>query len=524
MPKPNLSKTTNFLDQIEFENDFGQEPIGVGRFTEDKAVVGVFSMAIAFVGWTITPPLAVIVALVWWNDVKSLDGGSSPERKKRLPVVDTTAEEVYDDEEEDYYEEPVSYVQDEPKREKQAPRKESARKAPARASESVEVEETPSTSEWQWGEDGEPNIQDIPRRSCRQKSTEPRRESNIPIPQLPQVTTSTRKELIERLKQDCPALLRIVKDYQPIRLVGMQRTGKTTWAIIFGLLRMVLFSDHRVLASTIHNEKENQYPNVFDTVGLCSDGSRDYVGVRDAWNELYDKIEDGCMEPITYFWDEFGLQDLALAKAIGGRKPDKSSMQQAQEEVGVLMTSGMRESAKHNKSLVFLVHGETAAFLPGVEGLVKVFLNGTVRVETIGEPVEDEDGLAKLQPTGKFTITYLDKAKTTESGQIPEWLTQEYLLGLLGNPIVDKTKSPKKSEEGFTVSDGLKEPFKTIYSFAKQQGDWITARDIQRKEFAVLKGKPVKTIRQYLGLMHDMELGEIDEQDKSDSAVGFLAK
>jgi hypothetical protein len=42
---------------------------------------------------------------------------------------------------------------------------------------------------------------------------------------------------------------------------------------------------------------------------------------------------------------------------------------------------------------------------------------------------------------------------------------------------------------------------------------------------AVLKGKSVKNIRQYLGLLADKGLGEIDDKDgdkpKSDSAVGF---
>jgi hypothetical protein len=73
------------------------------------------------------------------------------------------------------------------------------------------------------------------------------------------------------------------------------------------------------------------------------------------------------------------------------------------------------------------------------------------------------------------------------------------------------------------VSDSLAEPLKTIWLFTKEHGDWVTVREIQQKSFAVLKGKSSKQIRQYVGLLADTGLGEIDEQGKSDSAVGFRA-
>jgi hypothetical protein len=515
MLKPNLTKTTNFLDQIEFENDFGQEPIGVGRFTEDKAVVGVFSMALAFVGWTITPPLAVIVALVWWNDVKSLDGGSSPERKKRLPVVDTVAEEVYD-EDEYYYEEPVTPAQEPRRSEKQTPRRESTRKVPTQSSESAQVKETPNSSEWTWGEDGEPDVQDTPRRSRKHKSTEPHRESNIPIPQLPQVTSRAKKELIQRLKEECPALLKMVKSH-PIRAVGIQRTGKTTLVKKLTLLRMVLLPNHRAIASTPHNESGNRYPDVFETVGLRSDGSRDYVSIKREWDALADRIEASEINSITTIWDEFGLLDKAIATAIQGGKPDIKAIQEAQDEICINLTSCLRETMKFGEYPIFIVHGETAKFLPGSKGLVTVFLDGTVRVETIGESVEGDDGLEMIRPTGKFNVTWLDGSK--EFGQIPEWLTEEYLLELLGNPVVQKPQ--KNNPEDFTVSAGLNEPLRTLLQKTKEHGDWITVREIQRLNMSALQGKTANQIHQHLGLLADMKLGEIDEENKSDSAVRF---
>jgi hypothetical protein len=84
-----------------------------------------------------------------------------------------------------------------------------------------------------------------------------------------------------------------------------------------------------------------------------------------------------------------------------------------------------------------------------------------------------------------------------------------------------------ESASGLKVKDvliaNLGEPLKTIWVFAKQQGDWVTVRDIQRKDFATLKGKGSQQIHQYLGLLSDSEYGELDEEGKSHSSVRFKA-
>jgi hypothetical protein len=73
------------------------------------------------------------------------------------------------------------------------------------------------------------------------------------------------------------------------------------------------------------------------------------------------------------------------------------------------------------------------------------------------------------------------------------------------------------------LSDSLGEPLKTIWLMAKERAEWVTVRDIQRKDFAILKGKGSEQIRQYLGLLADSGYGEIDEEGKSNSSVGFKA-
>ncbi len=73
------------------------------------------------------------------------------------------------------------------------------------------------------------------------------------------------------------------------------------------------------------------------------------------------------------------------------------------------------------------------------------------------------------------------------------------------------------------LSDSLGESLKTIWLMAKERAEWVTVRDIQRKDFAILKGKGSEQIRQYLGLLADSGYGEIDEEGKSNSSVGFKA-
>jgi hypothetical protein len=106
-------------------------------------------------------------------------------------------------------------------------------------------------------------------------------------------------------------------------------------------------------------------------------------------------------------------------------------MDQVMEEevLTSVLTSCLRETMKFGEYPIFIVHGETQAFLPGSKGLVTVFLNGTVRVETTGEKVIGDDGLETVKPTGKFKVQWLDGTK--EEGRIPDWLTEGLLIGML---------------------------------------------------------------------------------------------
>jgi hypothetical protein len=243
-----------------------------------------------------------------------------------------------------------------------------------------------------------------------------------PPMQSPAISQSDRAALIARLKEDCPLMLKLVKSH-PIRAVGAQRSGKTTLVKKLCLLRMLLLSGHGVVAATPHYEPENPYPKVFRVAGVDMSGNRDYPAIEAQWDDMASRVESCQTSNQTYVWDEFGLFDKVMPAAEGKDAPPC--------KIKTVLTSCLRETMKFGIYPIFIVHGETAAFLPGSKGLVTVFIGSTVRVETIGEAVEGDDGLETIQPTGKFNVTWLDGTKA--EGQIPAWMTEEYLLSLLGN-------------------------------------------------------------------------------------------
>jgi hypothetical protein len=285
-----------------------------------------------------------------------------------------------------------------------------------------------------------------------------------------EVSPDDRRALIARLKEECPALLKLAKSH-PIRAVGVQRAGKSTLVKLLTLLRMVLIPGHRVVACTPHYEPENSYPNVFKIAGIAKGGQRDYPAIEREWSAMAAGVESCQKANRTYIFDEFGLFDKVMDE----------------ETIKTVLTSSLRESMKFETFPIFILHGETAAFMPGSKGLVTVMLGSTVRLEAIGEPVEDDMGLETIRPTGKFTVTWLNG--TRDEGTVPAWLTEQYLLGLIGNsapipaaPIpcpepdhANRTEKPKAAISVPNPVDSTPELIESDDTIEQQIADFIKA-------------------------------------------------
>ncbi len=218
-----------------------------------------------------------------------------------------------------------------------------------------------------------------------------------------------REELIARLKQEAPKLLRLVKA-PPIRLVGLQRTGKSTFAQRLTLLRMVLLPGHSAAWATPHREADNPVPAILNPVGYTATGAKDYPSIEALWVNTQDRIDQGEQVNMTVVWDEFGgydaFQDVELLKGS--------------------LRSLLREATKHSYHPILIAHGDQASFYPGVTNILSTIKLSTVKVETIGAVADD---FGTMAPTGRATITWLDGS--TSEVTWPAWLTQDYLLGIL---------------------------------------------------------------------------------------------
>jgi hypothetical protein len=115
------------------------------------------------------------------------------------------------------------------------------------------------------------------------------------------------------------------------------------------------------------------------------------------------------------------------------------------------------------------------------------------------------------------------KVAATSQVTTPSTLAEEEAIP--SNPASLNASSEPTSDLKVSdvLADSLAEPLKTIWLFAKERNDWVTVRDIQRRTFAVLKDKSSEQIHRYLGLLADTGYGEIDEEGKSHSSVGFKA-
>jgi hypothetical protein len=100
LEKTNREKLLKIASDLEFENDFGQTPIGLGHITNNQSIIIVFSLVGLFVGTAIAGvPLAVVVLVAGLNDILSINKlGKGQESEAEAPsepeAIEVEASEV----------------------------------------------------------------------------------------------------------------------------------------------------------------------------------------------------------------------------------------------------------------------------------------------------------------------------------------------------------------------------------------------------------------------------------------------
>lgn len=215
--------------------------------------------------------------------------------------------------------------------------------------------------------------------------------------------------LLALLKEQCPELLKLIKS-PPIRLVGLQRTGKSTFARKLALLRVLFMEGHTTIWATPHREADNLVPELLNPIGTTADGAKDFGAIEAHWSATQTAIDKGQQVNLTAVWDEFGSYDSFRNLEL----------------LGPSLRSLLRESTKHGYFPILVIHGDQSLFLPGVKNILSTMQQSTIKVEAIGEQANE---FGEMKPTGEVEVTWLDGAKTRF--KVPEWLSVDYLLSLV---------------------------------------------------------------------------------------------
>ena len=194
---------------------------------------------------------------------------------------------------------------------------------------------------------------------------------------------------------------------------------------------------------------------------------------------------------------------------------------------------GLTKSRKQEMPLTFVSHNNNQTALGGIKGLANLIekmlqleLETNINPETL-QPTASGKARVKLDGSNQWVPVTLPKleSKITNFGESQPTVVQSRIVTEPADKIQQQSEAIASGEPAneLKLSNSLGEPLKTIWLMAKERAEWVTVRDIQRKDFAILKGKGSEQIRQYLGLLADSGYGEIDEEGKSNSSVGFKA-
>jgi hypothetical protein len=311
--------------------------------------------------------------------------------------------------------------------------------------------------------------------------------------------------------------------YPSVLLYGAQGAGKTSTAA--WLIRERIKAGHQVKVLDPHREYGQ-----WDGLECVGDGMD------------YDAIND----ELKAFTDEIKARYKARAKTPNYNPPKLTLVcdefiQWAKKcsHSATFFEESLTDIRKINLHVLFISHARTLTGLGGSSGLAATRDAGLLELELEAQvdPVTKKaspkllgwlkyPGVAMNERQRVAITSWMNGSMDfSKSGAAPTAIQQPVTTADSAaeiQPDNDAIAMPLPTTE-LKISDSLGEPLKSIWLFTKERADWVTVRDIQRKDFAILKGKGSEQIHQYIGLLADSGYGEIDEEGKSHSSVRFKA-
>lgn len=498
---PNPLKSQN----ITFENDFGKKPLLLAHLTRDQGMIAILSFAGAFVGAAVGGiPLCLVILATGFNDIKYAgifdDEENSTESK---PLIEQETIEL------------ASLVVED----KSLPQPENEGETTVAVKTEIIAQN---------------NIAQAPRLADLK---------SLPLPERVLA-------LLKRLEDEHFNLSRCIKE-QITCICGNQRGGKGTLMALLAILSKAIEKDTLIHYFTAGDDI---YPFKCDRL-VCRlsylnlDGDEADAKVA---QELYNYLKQ--MDNATQ--GEYSNIILVIDEAVA--LSDYLDPEQKQWMIRFLLTRANKKGAQ----IFIVLHGINLTSWVGTgntSGFSSTFKTGATFIGCEATSIKIHPLRSISVATGHYFLASPDDFSKPlpdgELGTIPDWLKSEInpttqqpdpartLLNFFPelkqewqvieqNPSTEATldaqpnHSLKEKETllpELKLSDTLSEPLRSIWLYAKKKNDWITSKDVYKNEMAALKGKNIKQIRQYLGLLADTGYGEIDEEGKSDSSVGFRA-
>jgi hypothetical protein len=488
LEKTSREKLIKIASDIEFENDFGQTPIGLGHITKNQSIIIVFSLVGLFVGTAIAGvPLAVVVLVAGLNDILSINKlgkGQETEVSETTETTEASEPEAIDVEAE-------AVETNEPSEPKQLEPVASPPDPPA----SPAAVQEPTISE-----------------SVASKE----RSADRPTAKNQQPVTNNSPLAPEQWASD-------LMGYPSILIYGPQGAGKTSTAAW-------LIGERIKIGHQIKILDPHRCYGQWDGLECIGDGM-DYEAINDELKAFTDEIKARYkararipnFDPpkLTLVCDEF----TQWAKKCG--------------HSATFFEESLTDIRKINLHVLFISHARTLNGLGGSSGLAAARDAGLLELELEAQvDPQTKKASPKLLGWLKYPGVAMNERQRVA---IASWMNGSMDKSGSGvastviqqpSTVVEPVAERQAEQEAIAspepvlqlkVSDSLGEPLKTIWLFAKKKGDWVTVRNVYDQKFKVLEGKKVEQIHQYLGLLADSGLGEVDEDGKSHSSVGFRA-
>lgn len=498
------------LEGLEFENDFGQSPIGFGHFSKDQGFIAVASLVGAFIGSAIAGlPLAAIVLVSGLNDISYVKRKLASEQPTETlePAIDVEAKEVEPKVLPDMANTQLNAV-DDPDLPTQLP-------APTNNDKPI-TQGAPSI---------DPATDEAGRMVLDALATT--RRSTLLIGDTGAGKSVTQAYLLNKLFERHPDADVWALSQKADSFCGLAEKGRV---ILFDPTEpeqaLTLITDIWKLYDKRRRLPESDRPGLSPVRLILAD----WLSINQALDSLSRE------EPVKGSGYLTKLADIIY----NGRELNVCLLVDLQSYN--LAAVGLKADRNSRKNFNLIGLGNYS-----VDELGMVNESYGVLINLIGDRyiVADESErtalnatFKKLQPISKakcrpIIFSGLSPAQLALLPDLREFKTRKVVATIKqpvtvieataseeANTTSEKTSDLKVSD---VLSNSLGEPLKTIWLFTKERADWVTVRDIQRKDFAILKGKGSEQIHQYLGLLSDSGYGEIDEEGKSHSSVGFRA-